>query len=273
MEVVRGTAERARLRLMRILNAIHAGTVAPYLPEDLTLHMYETCPYCARAMLVLGWLHVPYEREFYGYGEGADPADGGYNPKGGPVAFTGQKKLPILAGPGVPCPDGMTGLPESLDICSYIAACAGGLPSSTGRKEISEWIERFEPVMNKLCRPRVIKLPYKDYADKRDVEYAVKKYTKMGFDYAAAEAETPQLVKQASILLAELEPMLLGHCHTVGGAPCLNKWGLGMDDVLVLPLLRNMTMVKDVVWPPKVHEYLASACAKARIDLFTKHAC
>jgi len=127
--------------------------------------------------------------------------------------------------------------------------------------------------MRSLMRPRVVKLqpPLKDYADPRDVDYAVRKYKSWGFDFEAAEAASPELREQMGKLLAEVEPMLRG--TTDDGVPCLNVWGLGMDDVQVLPLLRNVSMVRQLDWPPKVLEYVEKACAKANVELFTDRAC
>lgn len=36
------------------------------------------------------------------------------------------------------------------------------------------------------------------------------------------------------------------------GSPCLNAWGLAIDDALVLAVLRNLSCVKGIEWPPKV---------------------
>ena len=40
----------------------------PKLPQ-LTLHLYDHCPFCIRVELVLGWKGIPYERRVYGYGD------------------------------------------------------------------------------------------------------------------------------------------------------------------------------------------------------------
>ena len=55
--------------------------------------------------------------------------------------------------------------------------------------------------------------------------------------------------------------------------PCLNEWGLSMDDVLVLAGLRSLTCVSGVEFPPTVSAYVEARCAKAGVDLFTDRAC
>jgi len=46
-----------------------------------------------------------------------------------------------------------------------------------------------------------------------------------------------------------------------------------MDDALVLPVLRNLSCVKRVDWPPKVWAYMKAACVKAGIPTYEDHAC
>jgi len=233
-----------------------------------------------RAEIAAGWLGVPYERVLYGYGQGADPAMAGgtgYEPKAGPIALTGFKMLPVIEGPGVPVPEGMVGLPESLEVVSYLVAWsakegkgAGTIAPATGRGDIDEWKKKFEKVCGALLKPRTIKMPVKDWADPRDVAYAKWKYTtKFGFNYEEAEANTPELLKEMGAILKELEPLLRG---SADGIPCLNAWGFSMDDILVLPNLRNLTCVKGVEWPPKVLEYVQKTCGKAGVKLYTEYA-
>lgn len=240
--------------------------------------MYDHCPFCVRTELALGWLRVPYERIVYNYGQGADPKQcggNGYGPGEGPVTLTGKKMLPVLEGQGVPAPEGMKGLPESLEICSYVVASVQaekGIAPATGRGDIDAWLKRFGPVCGRLLKPRLPKIPVKDWEDPRDAAYARWKYvSKQGFDYAAAEAATPELLKEMAALLRELVPLLRG--KTEEGVPCMNVWGLSMDDVLVLPNLRNLTCVSGIDWPMEVRAYVEKACGKAGVALYTAYAC
>jgi len=249
--------------------------------EAFKLHMYDHCPFCMRAEIAAGWLGVPYERILYGYGQGADPAvtDGaGYEPKAGPIALTGFKMLPVLEGAAVPAPEGMVGLPESLEVVSFLVAwsakegkAAGTIAPATGRGDIDAWKKRFDAIVGDLLKPRSIKMPIKDWADPRDVAYAKWKYTtKFGFNYEDAEKRTPELLKEMAAVLKDLEPLLKG--KTADGVPTLNAWGFSMDDILVLPNLRNLTCVKGVEWPPLALEYVQKACGKAGVKLYTEYA-
>jgi glutaredoxin 2 len=104
-----------------------------------------------------------------------------------------------------------------------------------------------------------------------DRTFFVYQHEKSGFSYAAAEAATGEYAPAISSLLTQLEPLLRGTAWQ--GAPCLNAWGASMDDVLLLPILRNLSCVKAVEWPPRVQAYVEQGCAAAGVNTFFATAC
>ena len=56
--------------------------------------------------------------------------------------------------------------------------------------------------------------------------------------------------------LAALNAKLAEMPALLKGSNCLNVWGWGIDDVLLLPLLRSFTVVKGAVYPPEVAAYI-----------------
>lgn len=240
----------------------------------LLLHVYDSCPECTKARIVLGRLGMPFQCVFYGFGEGADPAlcgGTGYSPAEGPVPLVGQKSLPVLSGSGVPCLEGMNGLLGATEICSFGSGVAKGgrLALATEREDIAAWLERATAVITPLVRARLPSLAIADFADARDVEHAAWLFAEQGFDSASAEAETPRLLAELSTLLEDLAAMLRGSDER-DGSPRLNTWAWGMDDAIVLSILRNLTCIKGVTWPPEVLYYLEASCSKASVDLFTE---
>lgn len=223
------------------------------------LHVYDHCPYCNRVEILLAFFKVPYERVLYGYGDGAIPAESGNHGYGeGPRVLTGKKMMPVLEGPDVPAPKGMKGMPESLDLCSYVISKFSLVVPAKCRDDVDKWAQEGRDTASKLVRPRTIKMPTHDWADERDVQYAKWKYTtKFGFDYAAAEAATPELVAKMNAHLEKFVPLIRGEAS-------LNAWGWGMDDVLLLPHLRQLLMVKGIVFPEKVQKYMDSSFANAK---------
>ena len=220
-----------------------AGYKTP--PADLKLHVYDHCPYCTRVELFLGWNGIKYERILYGYGD-----------MEGPKYLTGKKQLPVLQGTDVYNPKGMIGLPESMDIVAWCVQEYGCvLPPTTGRSDIADWQKRAKAPIAALSRPRMIKMPYRDWAMPEDIEYAFGKWKKKtGFVADEALAQTPALLQEMEVLLEELEGMLKG-------SESVNPWGLGMDDIILLPDLRRLTCVKGLKWPAKVENYVNKALA------------
>ena len=60
-----------------------------------------------------------------------------------------------------------------------------------------------------------------------------------------------RLHRKVSAKLLELVSLLRGE-------DSLNAWGWGMDDVLLLPWLRRLTMIKGIEYPAKVAAYMAA---------------
>ena len=246
--------------------ACKAATPAPATAGGggrLTLHCYDHCPYCIRVELTMGFLGLPYDRVVYGYGDASEDT--------GPKKLLGKKILPVLE-----LEDGSM-MMESLDIVAYLDGRAGGpalaqLAPQTGR--FKEWLARYKPVQRLLYRPRILKMPIRDWtADAaRDVGYARNKYEKQGFDYAAAEAGTPAQLEEVNALLLELDALL----HPgAGGGGAANAWGYSLDDVTLLPDLRTLTCVAGVAWPPRTRAWLEAAFALPGVhaELYDAHAC
>jgi glutaredoxin 2 len=59
----------------------------------------------------------------------------------------------------------------------------------------------------------------------------------------------PEQLEKLNAILAELPALLRGR-------GCLNEWGWGMDDVVLLPLLRAFTVVRGTVFPRVIEAYL-----------------
>lgn len=192
----------------------------------------------------------------------------GYDPEAGTVPLTGKKACPVLEGDGVPTLDGARGLAESMEIVSYAVGVGSKVAPATNRKDVADWLDRVGDTRKWLERPRLITMPVPDFADPRDVAYSRWTHEKQGFDYDVALEETPRLLAELKPLLEELETMLRGREPL-----SLNAWGYSVDDAILLPILRAMTVTKAVEWPPRVREYLDTACEAANVDTFAKYAC
>ena len=253
----------------------------PFAPRRrITVHGYDHCPFCVRVVLALGWRGIEYEYRCYSYGDVEGPK--AVHPKG-------LKALPVLEltqlnAPGQESPEATaTFLAESLDIVQLVETFEDGdgatgarlAPAGT-RPDLKAWKKRLKPVLRPLARPRVIQLPIGDFATDADVAYARSKYEQQGFNYEKALADTAKHVAAASELLLELGGMLVSSSSSPTSAGnqllSLNRWGLSMDDLLLLPDLRTLTAVPGIEWPPRVRQYVDVAFALAGVDLYDAHA-
>jgi glutaredoxin 2 len=214
------------------------------------LHCYDHCPYSIRVELALAFLGVPYTRALYGYGDVK-----------GPTQLIGKKQLPVLEYMG-------KYTPESEDIIDLIEknTADSSIPPRTNRKDLERWLEDTREIRQNLCRPRKIKVPIKDWANNRDVEYARQKYEKMGFNYTHAEARSDDLIAEMNRLLETFNDNILYDENSV------NELGFGWDDILVIPNLRTLTCVKGLKWPSKLRKYLENAFKDVIAELYFKHA-
>ena len=221
-----------------------------------TLHVYDHCPFCIRVDLYLGWNNVTYDRKIYGYGD-----------LSGPTSLTGKKLLPVLEYEK----DGTTHcLTESLDIIEYLSKHANlaRLLPRTNRKSLVEWEEQHKPSVNDLTRPRLVsgKIPPElvDFATQEDRDYAISKYEKSGFSYEAARERESVALEECAKSLQRFEDEFLHGSET----SLHHGNSYGMDDIIYLPDLRKLTLVKDLKWPKKVRRYVEMATRDGGVRLY-----
>ncbi|XP_063900070.1 glutaredoxin 2-like [Zophobas morio] len=218
------------------------------------LHLYDHCPFCVRVELALGWMEISYQRIFYGYGD-----------MEGPKKLTGKKILPVLEDS-----DGNYHA-ESLDIVEWIQKAYPDklcLAKQSERKDLKSWFERFQPVSSSLTCPRLCKLTHlKDFSTKEDVEYHHSKYESRNVDLKKLYDDSPKYIKEMNSLLFEFDKNLLQSSKAITGS------SYSMDDIIYLPWLRNITVVKGVEFPNKLKEYVTNACREADVQLYTNYAC
>eukprot|EP00658_Telonema_sp_P-2_P076180 TRINITY_DN6628_c0_g1_i1.p2 TRINITY_DN6628_c0_g1~~TRINITY_DN6628_c0_g1_i1.p2 ORF type:complete len:254 (+),score=59.98 TRINITY_DN6628_c0_g1_i1:214-975(+) len=249
------------IRFLGALGSVGLLRLLRTKPTQLTLHLYDHCPFCIRVELVLGWNGVKYARAVYGYGDTL-----GSTTKGlyyGGRTLTGSKQLPVLESA-----DGAPLLPESGDIIARVERDHGALRPASGRPELAEFFNKngvFRQLQRTLTRGEVIKMTHlMDWARSEDVEYAKAKYEGEGFDYEAAEAAKASSCAEMATLLKELEGLMLSD------SSFYEDGQLGWDDVMYLPELRTLSAATGLEWPPKLRAYLETALAKANVQTYFK---
>ncbi|MFZ7215389.1 glutaredoxin 2 [[Pasteurella] aerogenes] len=210
----------------------------------MKLYVYDHCPFCVRARMIFGLKNQSVELITLPYDDEKTPTD-----------LVGKKVLPILI------KEDDSAMPESLDIVHYVDAFYGEkslLP--TVRPEIEAWMKNVGSYYNNLLMPRFVRLGLGEYATQSAVNYFVKKKSEHFGDFAELFAQSPQYLARLQQDLRELAPLIL-HAESAGEQ-------LSEEDILLFPMLRNLTCVKGVVFPENVLNYVQTMANLSRVALY-----
>ena len=208
----------------------------------MKLYYYDHCPFCVRARMAAGLFGADVEEVVLANDDEATP-----------IGMIGAKQVPILQKE-----DGSF-MGESLDVVRYLNR-EGRLKDET-RPEIQSWLDKVGEYNLKLVQPRVIKLRLPEFETPEAVKYFTDKKEKSIGSFAANLEKTGQYVQRLNGDLAELETLM-----TEGGAGLNGE--IGMEDILVFPILRNLTVVRGVEWPQKVMDYLLHMSEASGVPLY-----
>lgn len=216
----------------------------------MKLYVYDHCPYCVRARMIFGLRGVPVEETVLLNDDEATP-----------IGLIGAKQVPILQKP-----DG-SHMGESLDIVRFIDEYAGGERlSETVRPEAQAWFDKVGGYYNRLVMPREVRLnpPLPEFATQSAIDYFVHKKEKNIGSFEQNLADTADYLKRIHADLADLAA-LLPEPYFNGAAP-------GMEDIILFHVLRNLTLVKGLVFPAKLQSYLQRMAAASKVPLYSERA-
>ena len=216
----------------------------------MKLYVYDHCPFCTRARMAAALRGVATELVYL-------PNDD----EDMPIRLIGAKQLPILQKE-----DG-SHMGESLDIVRYLdrqsSLQSSGALDEAVRPEIQAWVEAFGDWGNRLIMPRDVQLDLPEFAAESSVAYFKgKKEAWLGASFEQLLQETPRYLAQAQEALHVLDGLIAPNADYVNGTH------LSMEDILVFPLLRNLSMVKGVAYPDNVAHYVRAMSQAAKIPLF-----
>lgn len=213
----------------------------------MKLYIYDHCPFCVRARMIFGLRGVAVQQIFLQNDDEATP-----------IRMIGAKQLPILE------KDDGTFMGESLDIVRHIDETAGkGRLNEAVRPEIQAWLDKVGAYANKLIQPRDVLAGFPEFATPSAVAYFTERKQKLIGDFAENLEATGRYLAQLDADLAELETLI--------AAP-VSAEAAGMEDILLFPLLRNLTIVRGLVLPPKTAAYVAAVSAMSGVPLLTDKA-
>ncbi|MBN6065311.1 glutaredoxin 2 [Aggregatibacter actinomycetemcomitans] len=210
----------------------------------MKLYVYDHCPFCVRARMIFGLKNVPVELVTILNDDVETP-----------TRLVGKKVVPILV------KENGEAMPESLDIVRYIDEHNGEkVLSETVRPEVEAWLKQVGSYQNHLVIPRFTRLGLPEYATQSAVDYFTENKEKSIGDFAENLANT-------DTYLARLTPDLAQLAHLIQSDTALNG-SLSLEDILVFPILRNLTCVKGIVFPPNVNAYVETLSRLSRVPLY-----
>lgn len=212
----------------------------------MKLYVYDHCPFCTRARMAAALRGVATELVYL-------PNDD----EDTPIRLIGAKQLPILQKE-----DG-SHMGESLDIVRYFYRQDSSALDEAVRPEIQAWVDAFGDWGYRLIMPRDVQLDLPEFAAESSVAYFKgKKEAWLGASFEQLLQETPRYLAQAQEALHALNGLIAPNADYVNGTH------LSMEDILVFPLLRNLSMVKGVAYPDNVAHYVRAMSQAAKIPLF-----
>ena len=212
----------------------------------MKLYVYDHCPFCTRARMAAALRGVATELVYL-------PNDD----ENTPIRLIGAKQLPILQKE-----DG-SHMGESLDIVRYFYRQDSSALDEAVRPEIQAWVEAFGDWGYRLIMPRDVQLGLPEFAAESSVAYfKAKKEAWLEASFEQLLQETPRYLAQAQEALRVLDDLI------VPNAGYANGTHLSMEDILVFPLLRNLSMVKGVVYSDNVAHYVRTMSQATQIPLF-----
>ncbi|MCZ4061053.1 glutaredoxin 2 [Pantoea sp. LMR881] len=209
----------------------------------MKLYVYDHCPFCTRVRMAFALKNKPVTLSVIMEGD-ADT----------PVRLVGKKVVPILEKE-----DG-SHMTESLDIVRYVDGT--GTPAFSGQvtPELEAWINDAWPVALKLFIPRFTQGDFPELSTPKAREAYRQREEKAFGDLTVLTARTSVLIDEMLPKLHALVPLLQLRQQT------------DINDIVLWPLLRCLSIVKALSFPPAVRDYAVRLETRTVIPLLFNQA-
>ncbi|EKT66057.1 TPA: glutaredoxin 2 [Providencia alcalifaciens] len=213
----------------------------------MKLYIYDHCPFCVRARMIFGLKKVAVEEVIL--------LD---NDIETPTRMIGRKMVPILQ------KDDGSYLPESLDIVRYIDQLSEPrLAIGNINPEIDNWYKAVSSTVSKLVTPRFTESEFPEIATAEAKATYIQRVSKFHGD------DLSVLRKETHTLLIELEPYL----------DLLDVWLekrnkalVDINDFIIFPVLRSLSIVKEIGFSTAIHDYMDRTSKATGINLLFNQA-
>ena len=210
----------------------------------MTLYIYDHCPYCVKARMIFGLKQIPVKLKSLLNDDEKTP-----------VSMIGVKMVPIL--------EYKKGafMPESLDIVSYIdKSKAPAQVNKKTSKKLSRWLDKNSLLCYKLAMPRWVQADLEEFKTQKAKDYFINKKSAYIGSFENCLKETEQLIQQMTKELDTLESFFEKKQSFFTGV-------LSWDDFHLFAFLRSLSLVKGLIFPPKVKFYSERMSQKSQVPL------
>lgn len=210
----------------------------------MKLYVYDHCPYCVKARMILGLKDVPFELKILLNDDEENP-----------IRMIGKKMVPILE------KDNGEFMAESMDIVHYVDQNFGDEEMITPSKndDLVDWVHSVGEVAYRLAMPRWVKVGLEEFKTQSAIEYFTKKKEAYIGPFEDAMANSSIYIEKANEKLQELDKLL----HSENSAEAK----LSESDMHIFPVLRTLSVAKGVVFPTKVKNYMQNMSSSCKIEL------
>lgn len=209
----------------------------------MRLFHYDHCPYCVKARMALGLFSVQHQDIVLLNDDEAVP-----------IKMIGKKMVPILE-----YQEGKF-MAESLDIIDYLKDLTGNKIAELSNEKYLAIYSDLADYVYKLAMPRWVNAPLAEFATDSAKSYFTKKKEIYIGSFNENLANTGSYKEAVEVALGKLS-IYLADKRFIHGAE------LSYDDFHLFALLRSLSIVKDLIWPQNILEYLEKISRDSSIDL------
>ena len=215
----------------------------------MKLFQYDHCPFCVRADMVAKYKRVNFE-PVYLLNDDADSC----------IDRVGKKMVPILE------IDGQS-MGESLDIAHKLDELGSAdqvIAEGGDSDRFTQPLMSVNRAIFSLLFPRNVQIGLPEFATQSAIDfYRVNKEAMIECSFEQALENTQEHVASVELALNEIPKLV---------KPSDRGGMLSWDDVMIFPMLRNLTVVKGLQMPSQVIDYINEVAGLTNVELYTDRA-
>ncbi|WLS81117.1 glutaredoxin 2 (plasmid) [Erwinia pyri] len=209
----------------------------------MKLYVYDHCPFCVRSRMIFGLKDVACEIITLPNGDEETP-----------TRLIGKKMLPILI------TERNEAIGESLEIVKYINETYGSsvleVPDNSA---IEAWMEEATKLIYPLAIPRWANSDFEEFRPDAARQYFVNKKE-------AVFGPFPRLLEQSGIMVNEMNAQL-DVLELLFTQQERDTQHFSLTDIRLFPLLRSLSIVKGIQWPPQIDAWRREMSLRSQVSL------